>query len=207
MIGLIRGELAAKTPAEVLVLAAGIGYEIQIPARVFDGLPATGAEVALHTHFAVREDAQVLFGFLDSGDKTAFRHLIRVSGVGPRLALALLSGMNAGELAVAVRDGDSARLSAVPGVGKKTAQRLLVELRGRLNEMDAAAPPTSGPAATPVSRGAREAREALISLGYKPQQAVRLIAAAQRENPTLEDAGELIRLALQSVTPGAGGGA
>ena len=205
MIGRIRGKLAEKAPAEVLIMAGGVGYEIQIPLSAFEQLPEIGGELELHTHLAVREDAQVLFGFPSARDKLAFRHLIKVNGVGPRMALALLSGMNAGELVAAVQGGDVSRLSSVPGIGKKTAERMVVELRDRLDgDSVVSLPPESGRAA---AGGGREAEDALISLGYKQQQAARLIARIKREHPGVGNTEELIRLALKSMTPGGGGGA
>ena len=204
MIGLLRGKLLEKNPAEALIDCGGVGYEVQIPLSAYERLPGTGEEVALHTHFAVREDAQVLFGFINGGDKQLFRQLIRVSGVGPRMALALLSGMSAGDLAAAVQAGDVVRLSKAPGIGRKTAERIVVELRDRLGESGdfASLPGTPGQAG---AGGAREAVAALVSLGYKQQQAARLIAAVEREHPGPADTGELIRLALQSLAPGGGG--
>ena len=204
MIGLIRGKLAGKTPAEALVMAGGVGYEIQIPMSAFDKLPEVGAEVALYTHFAVREDAQVLFGFLDAMEKTTFRHLIRVSGVGPRLALALLSGMSSADLATAVHGGDVARLSKVPGIGKKTAERMVVELRDRLGD-------SSGEISVPAETGgtaggSREAEDALVSLGYRQQQAARLLARIKRDHPGTTTTEELLRLALKSLSAGTGVG-
>ena len=205
MIGLLRGTLLEKSPAEALLLCGGVGYEVQIPLNTFEHLPEPGREVILHTHFAVREDAQVLFGFIDSGDKRLFRELIRVSGVGPRMALALLSGMSAADLVAAVQAGDVGRLSKAPGVGRKTAERIVVELRDRIGEAGefTALPGTAGVAG---AGGAGEAVAALVSLGYKQQQAARLIAAVERRHPGLVDTGELIRIALQSLTPGSGGG-
>ena len=205
MIGLLRGTLLEKSPAEALLLCGGVGYEVQIPLNTFEHLPEPGREVTLHTHFAVREDAQVLFGFIDSGDKRLFRELIRVSGVGPRMALALLSGMSAADLAAAVQAGDVGRLSKAPGVGRKTAERIVVELRDRIGDAGefTALPGTAGAAG---AGGAGEAVAALVSLGYKQQQAARLIAAVERRHPGLVDTGELIRIALQSLTPGSGGG-
>lgn len=204
MIGQLRGELVRKQPAEALVLAGGVGYEVQIPLSAFDKLPDTGAEVVLHTHLVVREDAQVLFGFPDSADKALFRHLIRVNGVGPRLALALLSGMSAGELAAAVQAGDTARLSSAPGIGKRTAERIVVELRDRLDEWGGMVPLPQG-AAAPAAGGSGEAAAALVSLGYKPQQAARVIARIEREHPAAQSTEELIRLALRGMASGKGG--
>lgn len=204
MIGRIRGTLAEKAPAEVLIMAGGVGYEIQIPLSAFEQLPDIGVELELHTHLAVREDAQVLFGFPGARDKQAFRHLIKVNGVGPRMALALLSGMNAGELVAAVQGGDVSRLSSMPGIGKKTAERMIVELRDRLD--DGSVVPLSHETGRAATGGSREAEDALVSLGYKQQQAVRLIARIRRDHPGAADTEDLIRLALKSLAPGAGGG-
>ena len=204
MIGRIRGTLAEKAPAEVLIMAGGVGYEIQIPLSAFEQLPDIGAELELHTHLAVREDAQVLFGFPGARDKQAFRHLIKVSGVGPRMALALLSGMSAGELVAAVQGGDVSRLSSVPGIGRKTAERMIVELRDRLD--DGSVVPLPHETGRVASGGGREAEDALVSLGYKQQQAARLIARIRRDHPGAADTEDLIRLALKSLAPGAGGG-
>ncbi len=203
MIGRIRGILAEKAPAEVLVMAGGVGYEVQIPLSAFERLPEIGEELELHTHLAVREDAQVLFGFPDAREKQAFRHLIKVSGVGPRMALALLSGMSAGELVAAVQGGDVSRLSSVPGIGRKTAERIIVELRDRLDDDSVVQLPHE---AGRTAAGGREAEDALVSLGYKQQQAARLIARIRREHPGAAETEDLIRLALQSMAPGAGSG-
>ena len=204
MIGRIRGILAEKAPAEVLVMAGGVGYEVQIPLSAFERLPEIGEELELHTHLAVREDAQVLFGFPDAREKQAFRHLIKVSGVGPRMALALLSGMSAGELVAAVQGGDVSRLSSVPGIGRKTAERIIVELRDRLDDDSVVELPQEA-GRTPAG-GIREAEDALVSLGYKQQQAARLIARIKREHPGAAETEDLIRLALKSMAPGAGSG-
>ncbi len=198
MIGRVRGELAEKRPTEVLIMAGGVGYEIRIPPSAFERLPAIGAALELHTHLAVREDAQVLFGFPDARDKQVFRQLIKVSGIGPRMALALLSGLSAGELAATVRGGDVSRLSSVPGIGRKTAERMIVELRDRLGGAEVAPFPDAGPAGPD---GGREAQDALVGLGYKQQQATRLIARVRRDHPGVADTGELIRLALKSMAP------
>ena len=142
MIGSLRGVLVAKQPPEILVDVGGIGYELQVPMTTLFQLPALGQEVALVTHFAVREDAQVLYGFIDARDRELFRNLVRVSGVGPKLALAILSGMDADSFVRCVQRDDTASLVALPGVGRKTAERLLVEMRDRLKDWldDAAAP-------------------------------------------------------------------
>ena len=134
MIGRLVGRLVSKHPPQVVVDVAGVGYEVDVPMSTFFNLPATGEMVTLHTHLAVREDAHVLYGFGTTEERAAFRRLIRISGVGARTALALLSGLSVADLAHAVAAQDTARLTKVPGIGKKTAERLLLELRGKLAE-------------------------------------------------------------------------
>src|SRR4051812_27117502 len=132
MIGRLSGLLAEKTPPQVLVDVQGVGYEVDVPMSTFYNLPALGEKVTLLTHFVVREDAQLLFGFLTATERATFRELVKISGVGPRTALSILSGLSVGELAQAVSRQDGARLVKVPGIGKKTAERLLLELKGKL---------------------------------------------------------------------------
>src|SRR6056300_646532 len=136
MIGQIRGILVEKKPPEILVDVGGLSYELQIPMSTAYQLPEVGSELRLHTHFVVREDAQLLYGFYELKDKTLFRALIRVNGVGPKMALAILSGMAADEFARTVRENDVAAMTRMPGIGKKTAERLIVEMRDRLTEWD-----------------------------------------------------------------------
>jgi Holliday junction DNA helicase RuvA len=199
MIGRISGTLLHKRGTEVLVDVGGVGYELQVPMTTLFQLPAAGQPVTLITHHAVREDAQTLYGFVAERDRELFRHLIRVSGVGPKLALAILSGMDGDSFARAVHSGDLTALVALPGVGKKTAERLLVEMRDRLGDWlehigDAEAPGSAG-----VTGSARvaEAEEALVALGYKPAEAARLIAAVDGDD--IEGSEELIRRALKST--------
>ncbi|MEE4279846.1 MAG: Holliday junction branch migration protein RuvA [Halieaceae bacterium] len=199
MIGRISGTLLLKHPPEILVDVGGVGYELQVPMTTLFQLPAIGESVSLVTHHAVREDAQTLYGFFDARDRELFRHLIRVSGVGPRLALTILSGMDSDSFARAVQRGDVKSLVAMPGVGRKTAERLLVEMRDRLaswldelgDEGTAAPPAPAGPDKL------RDAEDALVSLGYKPAEAARLVAAVDRDD--IADSEELIRLALRST--------
>lgn len=168
MIGRIRGIILEKQAPEVLVEAHGVGYEVQAPLSTFYRLPPVGQEVVLHTHFVVREDAQQLFGFLTHKEREAFRALIRISGVGPKLALSVLSGLSVGDLAQCVVMQDAGRLTRVPGIGKKTAERLLLELKGKLAD----ALPT-GPGGAPTSAGvAADALNALLALGYSDKEAV-----------------------------------
>lgn len=201
MIGYLRGVLLDKQPPFITLVVNGVGYELEVPMSTLFQLPEQGKELELHTHLVVREDAQLLFGFYSKRDRLMFRELIRLNGVGPKLALALMSGMSANELIACVHAEDTARLMKVPGVGKKTAERLLVELKGRFKDWDNGGMPTSLPeqAASSVkgSSAEQDALSALISLGYKPAEASRSIRAVFAEGLSSE---ELIRRALQSST-------
>jgi holliday junction DNA helicase RuvA len=166
MIGQISGILRIKNPPSVIVDANGVGYEIDVPMSTFYDLPAIGANVTLLTHFVVREDAQLLYGFLRSDEREAFRQLIKISGVGPRTALSLLSGLSITDLANAVSLQESARLTKVPGIGKKTAERLLLELKGKF------APLLTEASAIPLQDDAADVLRALISLGYSEKEAL-----------------------------------
>ena len=203
MIGQIRGILIEKKPPEILVDVSGIIYEIQVPMNTFYQLPEIGQELLLHTHFVVREDAQLLYGFYDSKNKAMFRALIRVNGVGPKMALAILSGMEADEFVRTVRNNDITTMVNMPGIGKKTAERLIVEMRDRLNEWEAgdAGTPSArtGSSASSLNSATRDAETALVSLGYKPQQAARSIAQVLKDNVDIKDSEELIRLALKGM--------
>ena len=192
MIGRIAGTLLEKHPPEVLVEAGGVGYEIDVPMSTFYHLPALGERVTLLTHLAVREDAQQLFGFLTAAERQAFRQLIRISGVGSRTALAVLSGMSVGELAQAVTLQESGRLTKIPGIGKKTAERLLLELKGKLG---AALEEGAHGAATPAAQGNADVLRALVALGYSEKEA----AAAVRQLPAGTGVSDGIRLALKSL--------
>ena len=182
----------------ILVEVGGVGYELHVPMTTLFQLPELGAEVALVTHFVVREDAQLLYGFIEEADRSLFRQLIRVSGVGPKLALAILSGMDAPSFARCVQRDDISSLIALPGVGKKTAERLLVEMRDKLQGwMAEHAQGQGGVALAPRTNIVGDAEEALISLGYKPQEASRMVAAVNDDSAA--DSEELIRRALKSV--------
>lgn len=198
MIGRIAGTLIHKQPPQILVDVGGIGYEVQVPMTTLFQLPELGEAVVLVTHHAVREDAHTLYGFAAERDRELFRHLIKVTGIGPKLALTILSGMDADNFARAVRSGDLSALVALPGVGKKTAERLLVEMRDRLagwlEQLGDTAPAA---VEAPVTDKLAEAEEALIALGYKPAEAARLVAAVDAD--TVTDSEELIRLALRST--------
>jgi Holliday junction DNA helicase RuvA len=200
MIGQIRGILIEKKPPEILVDVGGLSYELQIPMSTVYQLPEVGSELRLHTHFVVREDAQLLYGFYDLKDKTLFRALIRVNGVGPKMALAILSGMAADEFARTVRENDVAAMTRMPGIGSKTAERLIVEMRDRLTEWDDAEATAALPGATQsTSAMGKEAETALIALGYKPQQAARSVAIVLKSDPEVPDSESLIRLALKGM--------
>ncbi|MCW5635356.1 MAG: Holliday junction branch migration protein RuvA [Rubrivivax sp.] len=190
MIGRLAGTLAAKAPPQVLLDVQGVGYELDVPMSTFYNLPALGEPVVLLTHFVVREDAQLLFGFLTVNERTTFRELVRISGVGPRTALAILSGLSVNELAQAVALQDGARLVKVPGIGKKTAERLLLELKGRLG------PELAPSGATPVDSTQADISQALLALGYNEREA----QAALKALPPGTGVSEGIKLALKALT-------
>jgi Holliday junction DNA helicase RuvA len=205
MIGRIRGQLVLKQPPDILVEVGGVGYEIQVPMTTLFQLPQLGAEVSLVTHFVVREDAQLLYGFIDERDRSLFRQLIKVSGVGPKLALTILSGMDSRSFARCVQRDDISSLVALPGVGKKTAERLLVEMRDKLKDWLGAADVDDGLQRggldlAPVTNFVADAEGALIALGYKPQEASRVVAAVNDDS--IEGSEELIRRALKSMASG-----
>ena len=188
MIGRLSGTLAEKAPPHLLVDVNGVAYEVDVPMSTFYNLPAVGEHVALLTHLVVREDAHLLFGFLTHEERTTFRLLVRIAGIGPRTALAILSGLSVAELGQAVAMQESGRLVKVPGIGKKTAERLLLELKGRLG--DAVAAPVS------VSAGAQaDILQALLALGYNDREA----AAALKALPADIAVGEGIKLALRAL--------
>ena len=198
MIGRLRGILLEKSPPFLLLDVQGVGYEVEAPMSTFYQLPATGEEVMLHTHLIVREDAQLLCGFASESERRLFRSLIRVNGVGAKLALAILSGMSADEFAAAVQDEDAVRLTRLPGVGKKTAERLIVEMRDRLADWQTGAVPA--PEGAPVAAAAasdpvREAITALVSLGYRPAEASRMVEKVDSDGLGSED---IIREALKA---------
>jgi len=201
MIGRLRGQVAVKRPPYLLVEVNGVGYELEAPMSTFYELPPVGAEVMLHTHLAVREDAHVLYGFAREPEPTLFRSLLRVSGVGPKMALAILSGMNADEFSRCVQRGDLASLTRLPGIGKKTAERLVVEMRDRLDGLsDAGLAVALSPkgAAVVEASPADDAVSALVALGYKPVEAGRMVKAVAQEGLPSE---EIIRAALKSAAP------
>ena len=188
MIGRLVGIIAEKSPPQLLLDVNGVGYEVDVPMSSFYNLPAVGERVTLLTHFVVREDAQVLFGFLTREERATFRLLVKISGVGPRTALSILSGLSVDELARAVSLQESGRLIKVPGIGKKTAERLLLELKGKLGDAVAAPAQASG------SSGA-DIVQALVALGYSDREA----AATMKTLPADIGVADGIRLALKAL--------
>jgi Holliday junction DNA helicase RuvA len=201
VIGRIQGVLVSKQPPQLLVDVHGVGYELEAPMSTFYQLPEVNQPVTLHTHLVVREDAQLLYAFASEQERRLFRSLIRVNGVGAKLALAILSGMSSGEFARCVHENDTRSLVALPGVGKKTAERLIMEMRDRLADWeDEELAPAVGAVRQPPAAGSREAdREAvsaLIALGYKPQEASRMVQSVDSEGRNSED---IIRAALRAA--------
>ena len=190
MIGKLTGQLLEKNPPQILVDCHGVGYEVDVPMSTFYQLPASGQTVSLLTHFVVREDAQILYGFATAAEREAFRQLIRISGVGPRTALSVLSGMSVTELAQAVTAQEAGRIVKVPGIGKKTAERLLLELKGKLG----ADLPALG-AASAVGDAAADIQQALMALGYNEKEA----AAALKALPADVGVSEGIKQALKAL--------
>ena len=190
MIGTLAGVLAFKSPPHLLLEVGGIGYEVEAPMSTFYSLPAVGERIRLLTHLVVREDAHILYGFATAEERGLFRNLLKVSGVGPRIALAILSGGTVATFAHAVREHDAAALTRIPGVGRKIAERLIVEMRDRVDAVGAALPGGAG------SGAEAEAHGALVSLGYKPLEATRLMQGIGAGAAGLSTE-ELIRRALQ----------
>lgn len=199
MIGRLHGVLIAKQPPQLLIDVQGVGYEVEAPMSTFYQLPATGATITLHTHMVVREDAHLLFGFATERERRLFRTLIKVNGVGPKLALTILSGISADDLVRCLQENDSAALVRLPGVGKKTAERLIVEMRDRLDDLqsDGVLPVAMAATQAPTTRDEeRDALSALVALGYKPQEASRLISGVESAGLSSE---EIIRGALKQA--------
>jgi Holliday junction DNA helicase RuvA len=189
MIGKLTGTLLEKNPPQILIDCHGVGYEVDVPMGTFYGLPALGERVALLTHFVVREDAQLLYGFATAAERSTFRQLIKISGVGPRTALSILSGLGVNDLAQAVSTQEAGRLVKVPGIGKKTAERLLLELKGKVGV-------DLGPVAGVVHSDAHnDIQQALLALGYNDKEA----AAALKALPADVGVSEGIKLALKSL--------
>jgi len=196
VIGFLRGKLISKQPPHLVLDVGGVGYELDAPMSTFYNLPSTGADISLFTHLVVREDAHILFGFAAERERRMFRELIKVTGIGPKLALSVLSGINVDELLICVTSGDTDSLVRIPGVGRKTAERLLIEMRDRIKgfgEVTAIFSPTSGGAAPGVHQ---EAFSALVALGYKPAEVTRLLNGV---DPAIQSVEEIIRHALKSA--------
>jgi Holliday junction DNA helicase RuvA len=187
VIGKLSGKLAAKQPPQVMIDVGGVGYELDVPMSTFYALPATGEAVTLYTHLVVREDAHTLYGFATLEERAAFRQLIRISGVGARTALSVLSGLSVSDLAQAVTMQEAAPLTRVPGIGKKTAERLLLELKGKLAE-----------AATAGGRQASDVVNALVALGYSDKEALAAVKGLAPGIPVAEG----IRAALKALAKG-----
>lgn len=205
MIGRLRGTLAEKQPPHLILDVNGLGYELEVPMTTLYRLPSVGEPLTLHTHLVVREDAQLLYGFIGKRDRDFFRELIRLNGVGPKLALALMSSLEVDELVRAVSAQDTSALTKVPGVGKKTAERLLVELKDRFKAWEVAPsmfalvpnqPNQPNQPAGQVASAESDAVSALISLGYKPQEASKAVSAIKDKNLSSED---MIRRALKGM--------
>lgn len=202
MIGRIRGALVEKQPPHLLIEASGVGYEVEAPMSVFYQLPETGAEVTLFTHFVVREDAQLLYGFSTRDERELFRTLIKVNGVGPKLGLTLLSGIDADNFVRCVQENDSATLVKLPGVGKKTAERLIIEMKDKLDRWQSAPllegkPVIAGSEMAEAARDSeQEAVSALVALGYKPLDASKVVGRIFVEGMKAED---VIRQSLKSM--------
>jgi Holliday junction DNA helicase RuvA len=195
MIGRLQGTVIDKQAPDLLLDVQGVGYELLVSLSTFFAIPAVGESVTLHTHFVVREDAQQLYGFTERSERTLFRHLIKVNGVGPKMALGVLSGMSANEFAACVHNNDVDTLVRLPGVGKKTAERLVIEMRDRVDSIEASVSSTNVHAAQPDLT--QEAESALIALGYKPQDAAKMISrVAGDETLGVE---QLIRSALKNM--------
>ncbi len=192
MIGRLHGKLLEKNPPQILIDVSGVGYEVDVPMSTFCNLPEVGGELTLHTHFVVREDAQLLYGFATLAERAVFRALIKISGVGPKIALALLSGITVDQLKDAVDRGETGLLTKVPGIGKKTAERLVLELKGKLAGTGAA----TVAAAVPTSGARADVAAALIALGYSEREA----AAATKKLPEDCTVNDGLRLALKSLT-------
>ena len=199
MIGLLRGTILGKQPPQLLLDVQGVGYELEAPMTTFYDLPAVGGEVTLFTHLAVRDDAHTLYGFAKLSDRDLFRSLLRVNGVGAKLALTILSGMDGPSFARCVQESDTAALVRLPGVGKKTAERLIIEMRDRLDAVpagDGASVASGAPEAAGQGSPVEEAVTALVGLGYKPNEASRMVRAINAAELSSE---EIIRQALQAT--------
>jgi Holliday junction DNA helicase RuvA len=194
MIGHLRGRLVRKAPPALILDVGGVGYELEAPMSTFYRLPELGGEVELHTHLVVRDDAHLLYGFATEDERRLFRDLLRVTGIGPKIGLALLSGIDVGTFMRCVEAEDTQALTRIPGIGRKTAERLLIEMRDRIRALGQL-PPT-GSAPVPAAGARAEAYSALVALGYRPVEVNRLLQGVEEEGVGTE---ELIRRALQAA--------
>lgn len=198
MIGFIRGKLVSKNPPQLLVDVQGVGYEVEAPMTTFYDLPALGEDLSLYTHLVIREDAHILFAFSTEPDRAMFRMLIKVNGVGPKLALAILSGQSAEEFHRCIHDNDIQALVRLPGIGKKTAERLIIEMRDRLPDSIESSGTDQSTLVTQIQANPKqEAISALCALGYKPQDASKMVQNIAQEDKSCED---IIKLALQGAS-------
>jgi Holliday junction DNA helicase RuvA len=195
MIVRLSGTLISRQPPSLVVDVHGVGYEVEAPLNVFDRLPADGEDLSILTHMVVKEDAHTLYGFLSEADRKLFRELLKVSGIGPRLALAILSGVSGNDFALMVEAGDSQALTRLPGIGKKTAERLILEMRGKVSDLGDGAGGAGGGALSAEA----EAREALTALGYSSSEALKMIKAVGDKDLSAE---ALIRNALKKKMQG-----
>jgi Holliday junction DNA helicase RuvA len=193
MIARLSGTLIERQPPFVVVDCHGVGYEVECPMTVFDGLPAAGKDVTLVIHTVIREDAHLLFGFARASDRQLFRTLLKISGVGPKLALAILSSVSANDFALMVESGDSKALTRLPGIGKKTAERLILEMKSRLDDLGLEATGLGGGEASAPDASA-EARAGLVALGYSPAEALKMVKGVDGA----ESAEAIIRQALKN---------
>lgn len=198
MIGFVRGKLISKTPPLLLLDVQGIGYEIEAPMSTFYDLPATGETVMLHTHLVIREDAHILFGFVRDSDRSLFRALIKVNGVGAKLALTILSGLSVEQFHRCINESDAQSLVNLPGIGKKTAERLIIEMRDRLPKTDLGdiSQVSSNSFGVKPGNPKQEAVSALVALGYKPQDAGQMVRSVADQDLSCE---QIIRQALQGA--------
>jgi len=197
MIGFIRGKLFSKTPPQLVLDVQGVGYEVEAPMTTFYDLPALGKEVLLYTHLVIRDDAHILFAFSTEADRKMFRALIKVNGVGPKLALTILSGQSAEEFHRCIHDNDVSALVRLPGIGKKTAERLVIEMRDRLPDNVESSDSEQGVVTTQIiANPKQEAISALCALGYKPQDASKMVQNIAQQDKSCED---IIKLALQGA--------
>ncbi len=202
MIGRLRGELVVKQPPMLLLDVNGVGYEVEAPMSTFYNLPEVGAQTILFTHLVVRDDAHILFGFSNESERLLFRTLLKVNGVGAKMALAILSGMTAAEFSLCVQTDDTSALVRLPGIGKKTAERLIIEMRDRLDKLELPTVSMPGMAPKNVADAVQaspvaDAVSALVALGYKPNEASRMVRSIDTADMGSE---EIIRAALQAVT-------